>query len=194
MKKNSRISLLLLVVSVWCAGCAPGLGKELPVSRFPAPDTIIAHPVGRGRVLVRSFTDARPDYAVASVDGRSVTPASDVSAAVRAAVESYLKQAGFGAGGSDSPVLSGTIERWKVQVNPSFPTSTAEAAATLGVEISAPSGAVLFRGTYRGEFSAEHPLMDEGKIAEALSQAMAAAIQQALGDSRCVEALEGRRL
>jgi len=189
----SRYAVLVTLGVALISGCAPGLEKELPISRFPAPESVISQKVGRGRVLVRSFMDERSDHAVAVVDGRSVAPASDVPAAVRAATESYLKQAGFGIGGSDSPALAGSVQRWMVTVKPGFPTTVADSAATLGIEVFAPSGAPLFRGTYRGEYSAEHPLMDEAKIADALAQAMSAAIQQALDDPRCIRALEGQR-
>lgn len=182
-------ALLALVTAVVATGCAPGLGKEIPVTRFPAADEVVNRRVGGARVLVRAFTDGRPEYAVAMIDGRSVSPASDVAGAVRAAFESYLKAAGFTVGGIDSAVLTGTVQRWRVDVQPEFPTSKAEAAATIAVEVLSPTQEVLFRGTYKGEFIVEHPLMDESRIAQALGQAMAAAIGQALGDPRFTSAL-----
>ncbi|NDC36614.1 MAG: hypothetical protein EBZ48_01025 [Proteobacteria bacterium] len=189
--RGRLIRLVSILLPLCClSGCAPGLGHKLPVSRFPAPEEVVSRPSGKGRVLVRSFSDGRADHAVAIIDGRSVEPGSDVSAAVRAAMESYLKAAGFGVGGSDSPVLVGTVQRWSVVVKPDFPTSTAEAVAGIGVELYSSSQEVLFRGTYRGEYSAEHPLMNQDRIAEALGQAMAAAMQQAINDSRFTAAIE----
>lgn len=192
--KKLITSSIVAVVALVTQGCAPGLGRELPVTRFQEPSEIRSREVGRSRILVKPFSDGRADHSVAVIDGRSVAPATDVGASVRAAMESNLKAAGFGIGGIDSPSVSGTVQRWMVQVYPGFPTSRAEADAGLEVEVLTPAGDLVFRGVYRGEYTIEHPLLNEDRIAEALAQAMSAAIQTAIQDPRFTSAFSGRVL
>lgn len=190
--KKLFVSLLVMVAALVTQGCAPGLGRELPVTRFREPSEIRPREIGRARILVKPFSDGRADHSVAMIDGRSVSPATDVGASVRAAMEANLKAAGFGIGGIDSPSISGTVQRWMVQVYPGFPTSRAEADAGLEVEVLTPAGDLVFRAIYRGEYTVEQPFLTEDRIAEALAQAMSAAIQTAIQDPRFTSAFSGR--
>ena len=182
MKKS--LSIAVFSGLLFLGGCAPGLGKTITVTRFPESAKMVRHRGELGRMLVKPFVDGRSDQTMVTVDGRSVDADGDVGNAVRGMVESYLKEAGFTAGTVAVPGISGIVDRWSAEVFPGFPSSRVEASAAVTLTVTDASGAEKFRGTYRGTYSVEHPLIDEDKIAEALGESMAAAVQEALMDPR----------
>ena len=190
MKGVKTFSLLVgVLLFVLPQGCAPGLGKEIPVTRFPPLSALVRGVEARGPVLVKPFTDSRQTQAVVQIDGRGVAAKGDVANAVRGAVESYLRSAGYSPGAVGAPVVSGDVQVWSALVHPGFPSSRVDATATLSLAVLSPDGTEHYRGSYRGEFSVENPLLNEDKIADALGQAMGVAIQTAIQDTRFTSAL-----
>lgn len=191
MKSPLGILCSLIVAASSMSGCAPGLGTTIPVTRFPDPASVLRSTGEHGRVLVKPFTDGRTDQTMVLINSRPVDADSDVANAVRSMTETYLKAAGYAPGTLGVPSVSGVIERWSAEVFPGFPSSRADATAALTLSIAGPDGSERFKGTYRGSFSVEHPIIDEEKIAGALGEAMAAALQEAMTDPRFTVLLEG---
>ena len=169
------------------SGCAPGLGSSIELVPIKTPEE--SSPVLRGQAAsihlqLRPFVDARPSSAVAEIKGREVLPSGDVAALVQSAFEARLKDAGVEISDPNAPIVGGQVEMWLVRVVPDFPASQASAEAVLTVEVSSLDNQSMYRGRYSGSTTIKHPLLNDMKIADALSQAMGYAIDEALKDER----------
>lgn len=171
-----------------CAACSPGLGAQIALGPVELPDDSAAAPARYNpssmRVQLRPFVDGRQSRAIASINGREVEPLGDPALPVQEAFEAYLQSQGIETHDPEAPIIGGQIEHWYVTVAPGFPASQATAEATIVVELSNIENQLVYRGKYSGSTTTSHPLLNENKIAEALSQAMGYAINEVLRDER----------
>jgi uncharacterized lipoprotein YajG len=185
IRKILAASLFLL------AGCAPGLGREIPVGPIVAEEEVAAQKMDGAIVSVqmRPFVDQRPTRAIALIDGREVNSSGDLAVQVRDALEQEFKKSGISIGNPNAPIVGGQITAWSIKIDPGFPASTAQADATLSVEVSDLNNQIVFRGKYSGTTLVKHPLLNEEKISAALGQAMGYAVQQVVHDEKFLEVL-----
>lgn len=182
--------LTLLVV----AGCAPRTGNEIyidmsdeVVSRYPAS---LAHGI---EVSVRQLEDARGSDVIGVVDGRVLRPASSVPLVVQSALERRLQSAGVRLRLFNSPSLGGSIKEWQVRITPAFPSSRADAVASIKLDAFDANGTLLYSGEYSGTASVTHPILTDARIEEALSHAMGYALDEALNDQVLIARLNQAR-
>ena len=181
------VSAFLLSVTIVCSGCAPGLGSQLSVDRIPDKESAAPGADYLFKVRVEKLRDIRSNSAVGEIGLRELQPLGDPGLSVRSALEQRLRSQGAWISLFEGPSLGGEIQRWKVQVVPSFPASRAEAVAQLGLELYDISGRLIYRGNYSGTFTAEHPVFSAADIEEVLGSAMGEALDQALDDDRLME-------
>lgn len=182
---------ILGLIAAGLSACSPGLGKELPLSDMTIPGISVSQPVNGSifHAQVRPFIDNRADSAIAEIDGRKVQPSGDVAQKVQDAFQKAFDRRGVTLGDPDAPILGGQIVDWSVLVRPAFPASEAEAQATVVIEVSSLQNQIVYRGKYSGNMVVKHPLLNESRITEALAQAMAYAIEEALKDEKLMDRL-----
>ncbi len=169
-------------------GCAPGLKNTLRVSSIPAAENSRRNLDGL-RLNVGTFKDARISTGIARVNTREVRADGDVGAAVQQAFERQVKIQGAKLSLFNAPTLRGTVKDWKIMVKPAFPSSKADARASLEVELVDTGGKVKYRGTYSGNMSVENPVMREERVEGILGEAMLNAMVHVLNDRRFVSKL-----
>ena len=168
--------------------CAPGLNTTMRVSEIPASEKATKNLSGV-RVKVGLLEDLRPDEIVGYIDGRSVRAEGDISQSVQQAIERQLKIQGARLGLFSTPLIRGSVQEWKVKVYPGFPTSKADAVASLRIELADSDAKKIFASTYTGNMSVEHPMLNRDKAEGILGGAMQNAIDQALADRNLVDKL-----
>lgn len=181
--------LCLGVTLSFLFSCAPGLNKTLRVSSIPVAEHSAKNLDGV-RLNIGTFTDARTSAGIARVNGREVRAEGDVGSNVQQAFERQVKLQGAKLTIFNAPTLRGTVKDWKIFIKPDFPSSKADAKASLEVELVAADGKPKFRGTYSGNMSVENPVMREDKVEEILGEAMLNAMIHVLNDRRFVSKLQ----
>ncbi|MBN8550279.1 MAG: hypothetical protein J0M12_13250 [Deltaproteobacteria bacterium] len=184
--------LALLALGAALCSCAPGLGRSLGVSPITLSNTESpsSNSTTAVQLQLRPFVDNRPSQAIAIIDGRDVNSKGDLGDQVKQAFETSLKDRGIDTANPNAPIVSGQISSWFVRIDPSFPVSSAFAEATLVIEVSNLSNQVVFTGKYSGDTVLKHPMLTESRISDALAQAMAYAIDEALRDDRLMSQIQ----
>jgi hypothetical protein len=176
--------LFALFITVACAGCAPEFGLELQVPALPEADKVAPGGADEAslRVKVGSFEDARAESTLVVVDGRDVRSVGAVGLPVKEAFERDFRGAGVRVVMRDAPVLEGEVVEWKARVLPGFPSSDAVANAKIKLVLKDSQYHVLYKGTFTGEATVTHPLLDESHVQDILGQAMGGAVEAAVND------------
>ena len=167
-------------------GCAPGLGKRLQVKGVLSPEAKIdfqdaSHCAGKA-VRVGSFEDRRSYSEVGEIDGRLLQPEGNAALGAQWFMEKLLRTARVQTGLVTGPWLVGQILDWRVRVIPGFPTTKAEAEASVRIELRDEGYGVLYAATYAGRGQAEHPFMTQTKVEEVLADAMWVALSGVIDD------------
>lgn len=185
-KLSGYLVVGLAAVLLWLNGCAPGLNQTLSVNRIPDLDAAeLRASLGPDiKVQVQKFTDARPEKTIGDVNGRALSPASDVALAAQLALEQKLKAKGYRLSLFNSPSISGEVKDWLVQVHPGFPSSTVDASAAVKLNVYDPKGVLVYTATYKGTSTAENPFFSQERIESVLGEAMAYALEEAIRDER----------
>lgn len=171
---RSLLFMFILVIwSITCSGCTPGLGGSLTVIEGGSPDS-------GGRVII---SDQRQQESIGSFAGESLSADGSVTAAVEKAVHDELLERDL------AGVLRGSIEDWYVDVQEEFPSSTASARAALTLEVWNQGGEVVYRGRYSGNVSTKRPFLSRSEIEETLQGALDEALNAGFADRSLVDAL-----
>jgi len=179
------IGALVAMAATLITACAPGLGKELRVDSFPDRGAaVMGENLGYSPLKVRvdQFMDARQVPSIGEINGRQLGPRGDVAKSVQRALEEKLEASGVKIALFDAPLIGGDVMQWKVSVKPDFPSSHAEAVAELQLKVFNPQNQLIYRGSYSGSASTQHPLLSQEKIEETLAIAMSEALDSALAD------------
>lgn len=189
MKFNPFLISISLTAIFSFAACSPGLGTSIRVTGLPELSSKVSpNPQYQGvKVNLYEFVDKRSRGSIGDINGRPLAPAGSVPASVQQAFEKALRGSGADVVLFDAPSISGEIRSWKVSVEPSFPSSSAEAEASLYIEVYSPDRTLIYRANYSGNTSVSHPMMSEERIEDALAAAMNHAIQEALSDDLLVQ-------
>jgi len=185
---SKKIFNLSLVVCFFLSACAPGLNSTLRVSNIPVSENAPRSLTGL-RVKVEDFQDSRPTLNIARIKRRDLKPDGDVGLSVQQAVERQLKIQGARLALFGSPIIRGSVKEWHVAVQPKFPSSIANAKASIFVELFDTTGKKIYGGSYSGNMSVEHPVMPQDKVESILGEAMLNAINKFLNDTRVVDKL-----
>lgn len=186
-------SSLLLFISVGIlSGCAPEIGLSIPVPSVPDSVSLQdrADSVNRLRVHVGHFQDDRLNSTMVTIDGRDVSSEGAVNSVVQEGFVRYFTEAGVSVAVLDAPSIEGSVTEWSAKVDPSFPTSAGSAVAKLTVVVRDTRAHPIYRGTYTGESSIEHPMLGEKQVRRLLGQAMGSAIEAAVQDEEMVRQLQ----
>ena len=187
-----RIAALVTIASL--AACAPSLDERMRVEVIPEASVDTSRPWrSPAKIRIERFNDARADSAIAEVNGRKVQPDGDVGGTIQQAFDRALRAKGATVTLFDAPLtISGDVTSWRLQVQPGFPTTKLEATAVLKVYLTESSGQIVYRGSYTGASSFEHPYPQKTQIESVLGQAMAEAIDAAVKDSGLADAIRSR--
>ena len=171
-----------LVVSV--SACAPEFGLKLEAPSVPDATDV---PEGgadasASRIRVGAFSDSRASSTIVIIDGREVASEGSIGDRVRNGFERYFRDSGVRVVLKDAPIIDGEVVEWRSTITPGFPASDAVATAKLKVTLKDSHFHVLYRGTFTGEATVTHPLLDEEHVQELLGLAMGGAIEAAVGD------------
>ncbi len=188
MIKAKAIALFLLLSSLM--SCAPGLRQSISISHIAVPERDLVSKVPLKVRLVR-IEDQRSSRAVATVNGREVTAEENVGEIVQQALESYFRSQGIQPVLFDTPaIIDGEVTEWEVAVHPAFPATNLSAKAAIRLSLRDGKDSMVYRGTYSGETSTKHPFTSEAVVSNALGEAMAAALGEAVRDQRLVSAIQ----
>lgn len=187
--RSCQRGLLILFTAGCLSACAPGLGRDIGVSpiSMPSGESPRSNSSVAVHAQIRPFVDNRPSQAIAEIGGREINSRGDLALQVREAFENYLKQRGVETGDPEAPIIGGQISAWYVRVEPGFPTSQAQAEATLVIEVSNLANQLVYTGKYSGSTVVSHPMLNESRISDALAQAMGYAIEEALRDEKLMD-------
>lgn len=182
---------LALAALLMFAGCAPEIGLTLVVPDVPDSVAINerTNTVNRLRVHVGQFQDNRADTALVVIDGRRVEPDGSVSLVVQEGFVRYLTDAGISVAVLGAPSIEGSITEWRAEVDPSFPSSKASAVAKLSIIVRDSRSHAIYRATFTGESSVEHPLLGEKQVRRLLGQALGSAIEAVVQDEEIIRQL-----
>lgn len=177
-------------VCVLLAGCSPSMDDGfMRIAPIEVPYSIedgTRHLFGGDNfhpVYISSFSDARPVPGIGEIEGRILSPATDVGDAVRTAFESALRERGVQVQyRPSSPTIGGSVERWFLEVTPGFPMTRADALAKINLEVYDPSGIVVYRGSYEGGYTESHIAPRKRNAEYTLKRAMANAVHSAISD------------
>lgn len=172
-------------------GCAPEIGVRLVVPDVPDAVSLedSARTGNRLRVHVGAFKDNRIDTTLVTIDGRKVESDGSVGSSVQEGFVRYLSRAGASAAVLGAPSIEGEITEWHAEVDPSFPTSKASSVAKLAILIRDSRGHSVYRATFTGESSVEHPMLGEKEVSRLLGQAMGSAIEAVVRDEEIMRQL-----
>ena len=174
-----------IILSLFLCACAPGLGSQISPPAIPELEN--ARKIDENfsdlpKIRIGEFVDSRSDTALAVISGREVLADSSLGPVVQEGFERMFRDAGGQVALFRAPMLTGEIQAWQVKVSSAFPTSQATATAKIRINLQDQDNRSLYRGTYTGESTIQHPFLSESKIRDMLGQAMAQAIQQAIVD------------
>ncbi len=178
------------------AGCAPELGRTLPVPVIPEPEFVAAGDKGAEavRLKVGNFDDARPAQTLILIDGRNVDSEGPIARVVQDAFTRYLRQAGARIVILNAPTIEGQIVAWSAKVDLGFPTSVGRAVARIKVTVRDSRAQPIYHATFSGESTKEHPILDEEDVKQLLGQAMGIAIDAAVRDRDFITQLSNGRI
>ncbi len=186
-----RNRFLTLVVLLMLAGCAPEIGLTLVVP--DVPDSVAlsdrTNTSNRLRVHVGQFRDNRADTSLVVIDGRRVEPDGSVSLVVQEGFVRYLTDSGVSVAVLGAPSIEGSVTEWRAEVDPSFPSSKASAVAKLSIIVRDSRSHAIYRATFTGESSIEHPLLGEKQVRRLLGQALGSAIEAVVQDEEIMRQL-----
>lgn len=189
------ISSLLSLVAI-VSGCAPEIGVRMRPPSLPEPTAIadaaeVTNPI---RVRVGNFVDARSNQSLVAIDGRKVMTEGSPGKVVEEGFARYLQRAGARIAVLNAPSIEGEILDWTAVVHSEFPTSEVRSAARLKVVVRDSKAHPIYRATFTGESTANHPMMDQDVVKQALGQSMGSAIEAAVRDPEFVAQLSKGRI
>jgi len=187
---------IFLPLVVFFSGCAPEIGVRMRPPSLPEPTSLadaaeVTNPV---RVRVGNFVDARSSQSLVAIDGRKVMTEGSPAQVVEEGFTRYLKQAGARIAVLNAPSIEGEIVDWTAVVDSAFPTSEVRSSARLKVVVRDSKAHPIYRATFTGESTANHPMMDQEVVQQALGQSMGSAIEAAVRDPEFVAQLSKGRI
>jgi hypothetical protein len=193
---RSTIISIFLPFVVIVSGCAPEIGVRMRPPSLPEPTAIadaaeVTNPI---RVRVGSFVDARSNQSLVAIDGRKVMTEGEPGKVVEEGFARYLQRAGARIAVLNAPSIEGEILDWTAVVHSAFPTSEVRSAARLKVVVRDSKAHPIYRATFTGESTVNHPMMDQDVVQQALGQSMGSAIEAAVRDPEFVAQLSKGRI
>ena len=182
-KTGSRWSLLLgLCLSL--TACSPSLRDTLdvPVVNTPPPAKNVEK-VTNAYLYIDEFSDARPNKALAAMDGKEIQPAGDVVPSVVKALKEALVARGFEISESAPVMVSGEVRHWFAEISGSLPTRV-NVEAAIFIEVLDPANKRIYSGVYQGKSWKEGSSMKEEDIRKTLGEGMEEAIKRVIADER----------
>lgn len=175
--------VVILLASIVASSCAPSLGSRLKVPDvFVDESKITDFDTRLPKVKIGNFLDARREPTLAIIDGREVMPEGDISDAVREAITTAFVDSGARVTNNYAPIIEGEIKDWQIVIKPGFPTTDLVAKSSLRVVVRDSELNQIYRATYNGESTKQHPAPGEDTIRETLSDAMAVTINEVFHD------------
>jgi uncharacterized lipoprotein YajG len=184
--------LLILFIPILISACAPGLSTKLSLPPIEDAEKQISQldftSMSSG-VHVLPFDDQRTVEAIVQIDGRLIKPDNELGILVQDAIERSLKKRGAKLALFNAASIRGAIKTWQAFVVPNFPSTTVNVNASLLIEIFDSTGKPIHKASYSGDYSEQHPFMNESKIADALNKTMNYAIAEFLNDPQVINKL-----
>jgi hypothetical protein len=193
---KSLLKTHLVLLSFLLSACAPELGLRLGAPTVPESTAISQSPSGAEQLRVRvgSFKDSRPSQTFVMIDGRKVGTEGSVAQSVEEGFARYLRQAGARIAVLNAPSIEGEVIDWTAKVDPAFPSAEAKASARIKVTVRDSKAHPLYHGTYSGEATRSHPMVDSEVVQNVLAQAMGSALEAAVNDEQFVAQLAKGRI
>jgi uncharacterized lipoprotein YajG len=171
--------------------CAPGLGTTVKVdaaSAGPRNESVqfFSKPI---RLNITSIADDRKEVFIGEINGRALLPDGNIPMQAEELIKKALAPRGVSFSPNATTQISGSIQAWLIQVVSGFPTSRADATATLVIEVSDATRGVQYRATYSGTAGMEHPFLGESNVEEVLGWALQSCIDSALEDGEFLAAI-----
>lgn len=182
---------VLFFLPVLLTACAPGLGATLNVdaaSAGPRKENVqfFSKPI---RLHIAAISDDREEVFIGEINGRALLPNGNIPLQAEELIKKTLAPRGVSFSANATTQITGSIRSWLVQVHSGFPTSHAEAAATLVMEVEDVTRGVRYRATYSGNAGMEHPFMGESDVEEVLGWALQSCVDSALEDGEFLAAI-----
>lgn len=178
------ISWILLF---FLGGCSPTIKPVIDLSKMEVPGPSFKGPEFSGALIfVDNFRDARLSQVLVQGGSKTSTTESDLTKLATKSLSDALVSLGFVLTESSPVIISGSLEEWKAEVESGLP-SKVITKARIGLEAFDPANKLIYKGSYEGYSSIEHPSLGEEDIVDSLANAMGEAIEQVTKDQRLLQ-------
>lgn len=188
--RRSVSFLLLSCVVANLSACSPKLKSIIQVPDIPENMSKADRPTSeyKNYVFLDQFKDGRSAKAIANLEGKETTTASDITVAVKQAMEKAFSANQFVISESAPLTISGEVRQWAADVRGGLPSSV-KSKAEIAIEVYDPAAKKIYAGTYQGNVNREESSIEEDDVRRALGTAMSEAIGQILNDRQLMNLL-----